>query len=172
MTAGPLAAAQLAAIGRLSAALAARGVEHWFFGGWAVDLHLGRVTREHGDVDVAVREVDRDAVGTVLSAAGWKPVPDPEADGWATYEHGAVRLDVTWLARDEDGTAYTPLAVGRGEWPPGSFGEEHGGVDGVRVPVVGRASLVADKSGPRDDPAAAAKDRADVARLSATDPVA
>jgi hypothetical protein len=39
-------------------------------------------------------------------------------------------------------------------------------VDGVRARVVGLASLIEDKSGPRHDPAVLAKDRADVALLT------
>jgi hypothetical protein len=44
----------------------------WFVaGGWAVDLHLGRVTRAHGDVDVAVYRRDQAAVHAFLAARGW-----------------------------------------------------------------------------------------------------
>jgi hypothetical protein len=27
---------------------------YWLFGGWAVDFHAGRVTRDHADIDLAV----------------------------------------------------------------------------------------------------------------------
>ena len=44
----------------------------WFVaGGWAVDLHLGRVTRPHGDVDVAVYRHDQAALHAALTARGW-----------------------------------------------------------------------------------------------------
>jgi Aminoglycoside-2''-adenylyltransferase len=39
-------------------------------GGWAVDAWLGRVTREHGDVDIAVFVNDREALFEHL--AGWQ----------------------------------------------------------------------------------------------------
>ena len=135
------------------------------FGGWAVDLHLGRTTRQHDDVDLAVWEVDRDAVDALLVEHGWMRTPEAGEDGYTAYENGPVRLEVAFLDRDETGTVWTPLVDGRGTWPAGAFGAEEGEVDGVRAHVVGRASLVEDKSEPRDDLRAAAKDRADVARL-------
>lgn len=39
--------------------------------GWAVDLFLGRVTRDHFDVDVAVYRHDQAEVHAALRAAGW-----------------------------------------------------------------------------------------------------
>ena len=48
----------------------------------------------------------------------------------------------------------------------GSFGDTQAEVDGVLARVVGLASLIEDKSGPRHDPAVLAKDRADVALLT------
>lgn len=160
-------AAQLAAIGRLHAVLVEGGVEHWFFGGWAVDLHLGSTSREHADVDIAVWVDDRVLVETLLVEAGWRHTPDPEEDGYTAYQRGAVRVEAAFLERDSDGSVYTPLAVGRGTWRTGSFGDEQGEIDGVKVPVVSREALLQDKTGPRADPVSEAKDRADVALLSA-----
>ena len=41
-------------VGSASDALDGAGLEHWFFGGWAVDLWVGRLTRPHEDIDVLV----------------------------------------------------------------------------------------------------------------------
>ena len=38
----------------------------WIAGGWALDMALGRKTREHGDVDVAVLRADQLAVQSLL----------------------------------------------------------------------------------------------------------
>jgi hypothetical protein len=52
----------------------------WFIsGGWAIDLHLGRVTREHHDVDILVLRSDQLRVQTLL--ADWrlnKIIPHPQ----------------------------------------------------------------------------------------------
>ena len=42
----------------------------WIAGGWAIDMALGRKTREHGDVDVAVLRSDQLAVQSHLR--GWE----------------------------------------------------------------------------------------------------
>lgn len=39
---------QLLAIGELHESLEQEGLEHWLFGGWAVDFHAGRVIRPLG----------------------------------------------------------------------------------------------------------------------------
>ena len=45
-------------------------------GGWAVDAWLGRLTRDHGDVDIAVFESDRQALFDRL--AGWQLIAHEE----------------------------------------------------------------------------------------------
>ena len=40
---------QLAALAELDQSLPRHNVGYWLFGGWAVDFHAGRVTREHAD---------------------------------------------------------------------------------------------------------------------------
>jgi hypothetical protein len=92
--------------------------------------------------------------------------PEPGEDGYNGYERGEIRLELAFLARDEVGTVYTPLAEGRGFWPPGSLGDDQAEVNGVRARVVGLTSLIEDKSRPREDPGVTAKDLADVALLT------
>ena len=166
VTTGAEAGAQLRSIGWFHALLTAQGVDYWLFGGWAVDFHVGRVTRDHADVDVAIWAEDLDRIGTLLEAEGWTHAPVPGEEGYTGYERAGTRLELAFLARDESGTVYTPLAAGRGDWPAGSFGDDQAEVDGVLARVVGLSSLIEDKSGPRVDPVAAAKDRADVALLT------
>ena len=54
-------------------------------GGWAVDAWLGRLTRDHGDVDIAVFESDRQALFELL--AGWQLIAHEE-----TKENGGADL--------------------------------------------------------------------------------
>lgn len=45
----------------------------WYIcGGWALDLYLNRVTREHKDVDVAVARADQWSVREYLRRRGWR----------------------------------------------------------------------------------------------------
>ncbi len=142
------------------------GIEYWVFGGWAVDFYAGSVTRQHDDIDVAVWAEDHDRIASLLAADGWKHAPEEGEDGYTGYERGGVRLELAFLARDEDGLVYTPLRKGRAEWPGGAFENDVAQLHGVRLRLVSLGALRADKSEVRDDPTVAAKDRADVATLS------
>lgn len=159
------AAEQLRTIAWLHTVLAERDIGYWLFGGWAVDFHAGRVTRDHADVDLAVWQSDLSQLRALLEQNGWVHAPEQGEDGYTGYERRDVRVELAFLEHDEAGAVYTPLTAGRGEWPPGSFGDDLAEVDGVQARVVNLASLIVDKSGPRHDPAVAVKDNADVALL-------
>jgi hypothetical protein len=157
---------QLEVIEWLTGELTKRGIDYWLFGGWAVDFHAGRPTREHEDIDVAIWRADLAVVSALLEAHGWTHRPEPGEDGYTAYQRGDVRVELAFLSRDSAGVVYTELSAGRGEWPVGSFGGATADVHGIRVRVVGLEALIEDKSGPRQDPAVAGKDRGDVALLT------
>jgi lincosamide nucleotidyltransferase A/C/D/E len=162
------AAAQLEALARLHRLFEEGSIDYWLFGGWAVDLHAGAVTREHGDLDIAIWHADLDRVAELLAGDGWVHAPEGAEDGSTGFARGEVRLEVAFLAVDESGEVYTPLSDGsRAGWAPEAFGDETGEVEGVRARVIGREALKAEKSESRDDPVSEAKDRADVATLDA-----
>ena len=156
-------------MGRIHELLVEQGIEYWVFGGWAVDLHAGSVTRAHDDLDIAVWLKDLDGVAALLAADGWNHVPEQDEDGYTTYEHGVVKLELAFLARGEDGLVYTPLREGRAGWPEDAFEDDVAEVLGVRVRVISLHALKADKAEVRDDSTVAAKDRADSTTLSRLD---
>jgi aminoglycoside-2''-adenylyltransferase len=160
-----LSRSQLEAIARVGELLARAGIEHWLFGGWAVDFHVGSVTRPHGDVDFGVWLDDLPRIVELLEEDGWRHAPEPDEDGGTGYERGAVRLELTFLVRDGD-RVFTPLRSGRAEWGEGSFGDDVGELAGVRARLLAREALLRGKSSPRADPDEAAKDRADAAALA------
>jgi hypothetical protein len=156
---------QLSALAQLHALLEGHRIEYWLFGGWAVDFHAGAVTRDHADLDIAVWARDEERIASLLGSDGWNHVPDEDEDGYTVYELGAVRLEVAFLARDETGRIYTPLEEGQGDWPPGAFEDAEAELAGVRARVISLGALRTDKAEIREDPAVAAKDRADTATL-------
>jgi aminoglycoside-2''-adenylyltransferase len=157
---------QLAALARVHELLERHGIEYWLFGGWAVDFHVGAVTRAHADLDIAVWLKDHNRIAAMLAADGWKHAPEEGEDGYTGYERGRVRLELAFLARGEKGRVYTPLREGQGAWPDGSFEDDAAELRGVRARVISLRALKADKSETRDDALVAAKDRADLATLS------
>lgn len=156
---------QLDAIGRLHESFVRHGIDDWVFGGWAVDFHVGRITRPHSDVDVAIWLQDLELVDRLLGQDRWCRIPQPGEDGYTGYGRGQLHLDLAFLAQDAEGVVFTPLKVGRGTWSDGAFGRDVLQLDGTTARVVTVASLRADKSETRDDPTATRKDRADMVAL-------
>jgi hypothetical protein len=57
---------------RLGALLAELQCPWYICGGWALDLYLNRVTREHKDIDIAVARSDQWVVREYLRRRGWR----------------------------------------------------------------------------------------------------
>jgi Aminoglycoside-2''-adenylyltransferase len=82
----------------------------WYVaGGWAIDLFLGRVTRHHHDVDLAIARADQRLVYDYVTDRAWsKIVPHPEelTDQGTIEPWDGGRLDLPVhqiLADDPDG---------------------------------------------------------------------
>jgi len=157
---------QLSALAQIHASFERSGIEYWLFGGWAVDFHAQSVTRSHDDVDIAVWLEDHDRIAALLASEGWIHAPEEDEDGGTGYERRAVRLELTFLVRGDDGSVYTPLRDGRALWSAEALKDDVAELRGVRARVVGYGALKSGKSRSRDDPAEAAKDRADFAILT------
>jgi hypothetical protein len=160
-----LARRQLAALDRIVALFERRGFEYWLFGGWAVDFYVGSVTRAHDDVDLAIWLADLDPIAALVEGAGWRHAPAEDEDGGTGYEREEVRLELTYLVRDDAGDVFIPLRGGRIPWDRRTFGDDERSLLGVRSRLITLASLTGMKSSPRDDPGDADKDRADAEAL-------
>jgi hypothetical protein len=156
---------QLGVLAELHQLLQSEAIAYWLFGGWAVDFHVGRVTRVHGDLDVAVWWHDRERVAALLEVHAWAHKPEVGEDGYTCYERGSVRLEVAFLARDDRGHVYTPLRDGQAQWPNEPFGDDVMELWSVRARVIRLAALIADKSVARENSSTGAKDRADLLSL-------
>ena len=128
---------QLSALAQTHELFARSGIEYWLFGGWAVDFHVGSITRPHDDIDVAVWLDDHDRIARLLGAEGWKHAPDPDEDGGTGYERDAVRLELTFLVLGDGGEVYIPLRAGRAPWLDGALSTDIAELSGVRARVVG-----------------------------------
>ena len=166
MTVDRHAAEQLAALRDVGAALDRAGIDHWLFGGWAVDFYAGAVTRPHDDVDLAVWLEDVPRTRELLDAEGWRHAPEPDEDGGTGYERGGIRLELTFLVRGRDGATCIPLRAGLARWGDDVFADDRLELEGVRARVISLSALRRGKSAPRDDPDDAAKDRSDFDKLA------
>jgi len=162
----PLAPQQLSALAEIGNILDLSGFQYWLFGGWGVDFHVGAVTREHDDIDLAVWLDQAEAIGALLQAEGWRHAATSEEDGGIGYERGRVRLELTYLTSDDAGRVFIPLRQQSVLFSENPLGNQECDLLGVRSRVLGLALLKSGKSSARDDPDDAAKDRADFRMLS------
>jgi hypothetical protein len=157
---------QLSALAETHELFTSSGIDYWLFGGWAVDFHVGSITRSHDDIDLAVWLDDHERIAELLAAEGWTHAPEADEDGGTGYERDSVRLELTFLVPGDGREVYIPLRGGRALWSEEPLTTHLGALWGVQVRLLGLAELKRGKSRFRDDPAEAAKDRADFAILS------
>ena len=96
------AAAQLAALSALDGILERLGLDYWLFGGWAVDFWVGRITRTHDDIDLAVWRDDYPGIRQALEAAGWRYEPVEDAATGAGFRSVPVLVELTFVVSDSD----------------------------------------------------------------------
>ena len=164
-----IAAGQLAAIRDVHSVFEAARLDYWLFGGWAVDFYVGRVSRPHDDIDIAIWHSDFDRIAALLAEDGWVHVPSTEDNSGTGFVRGDVRLEPTFLVRGDDGLVCILLNEGAVPWDQGGFGAELRELKGVTARVMGLEQLTVGKSVPREDTKEALKDRADFERLSGLD---
>lgn len=157
---------QLAALVEVGALLDEGGFDHWLFGGWAVDFHVGAVTRSHSDIDLAVWEGDAQAIHAMLVAGGWEHRPAPDEDGGTGYEQHGVRVELTYLDEGEGGEVFVAIRDQSVLFSTSPLGDEVLDLEGAHARVIPLELLRNGKATPRDDPAEALIDRADFDALS------
>jgi hypothetical protein len=157
---------QLEAIRSLAVALEAAGIAYWLFGGWAVDFWVGRVTRPHDDVDVAVRRVDQGRVDEALRAAGWTHTPRADDRLGTRYGLRGAELELTFVEEDHLGRVVVPLPDAPVVWYEGPLRGTRRELLGVTCQTIPLPVLRAGKRGARASAVEAAKDAADLEALS------
>ena len=56
---------------------------YWFVaGGWAIDLYLGKVTRRHEDIEIAILRKDQSALQSYLKGWRWQKIINGERFVW------------------------------------------------------------------------------------------
>ncbi len=107
------------------------GIKVWLDGGWGVDALLRKQTRDHGDVDIVVQEIDLKNLRQLLEKNGYVNVDRGDTSGWnfVLGDKGGHEVDVHVVTFDTDGNGvYGPVERGI-NYPAYSFEGE--GVVGV-----------------------------------------
>jgi hypothetical protein len=155
----------LAALQSAAGALDGAQLEYWLFGGWAVDLWVGRLTRPHDDIDVLVWRHDESRVHQALEAAGWLHTPTPEDLVGTNYTRDQDELQLTFAIPGEEGGVVVPVPGQPIVLSSGPLSFARLELADVAVRVLTLEMMLAIKAAARADEVGGAKDRADLAAL-------
>ena len=104
---------QLALLREIAQLLGRARVRFWLRGGWALDFHAGRVTRDHGDIDLVARFRRRSRIRKLLEENGYRVVRVADFASIHFSKRGQD-VAVAFINTDEMARTITP---GREFWP-------------------------------------------------------
>lgn len=139
-------AAQLRIIKTVVNTLGTVSISAWLFGGWGLDARIGRITREHGDVEFWVERTDAGRSKAALTGAGATALATQPPEETCEFTWDGTDFSTAYFDRRPDGSFSQP--EGRfSDWlfPPGSFGDEPGTLDGTPVLAMSVAGMLAMK---------------------------
>jgi aminoglycoside-2''-adenylyltransferase len=138
--------AQLRAIKAVVNVLGAADISAWLFGGWGLDARIGRITREHGDVEFWVERADAGRSKEVLTGAGATALATQPPEEACEFTWDGADFSTAYFDRRPDG-AFIQLQGRWSDWlfPPGSFGSDPGVLEGMPVLAMSVAGMLAMK---------------------------
>jgi hypothetical protein len=137
---------QLRVIRKVIAVTQAADIPAWLFGGWGLDARIGRIKREHGDVEFWVESIHAGRSKTLLVEAGARVLATQPPEEACEFTWDGVLFSTAYFDRRPDGSFSQPR--GRfSDWlfPPGSFGDEPGTLDGTPVLAMSVSGMLAMK---------------------------
>ena len=137
---------QLHTIHRVVDVLSKAGISAWLFGGWGLDARIGRITREHGDVEFWVERIHAGRSKALLAEAGATALTAQPPEEACEFTWDGVPFSTAYFDRQPDGSFSQPR--GRfSDWlfPPGSFGDEPVMFDGTPVLAMSVSGMLAMK---------------------------
>jgi hypothetical protein len=138
--------AQLRVIKTVTHVLGAVDISAWLFGGWGLDARIGRITRDHGDIEFWLERLDAERSRAVLTEAGATALATQPPEEACEFIWDSVEFSTAYFDRQPDGLFSQP----EGRWsdwlfPPGSFGDEPGMLDGTPVLAMSVSGMLAMK---------------------------
>jgi hypothetical protein len=128
---------QLALIKEFASLCDAASIQHWLRGGWAVDFFLGRITREHEDIDLFVWAADAPTLVQELERAGFVEQGGPPPEAQRDFVKDGEELQIALLDRNERGDVVVAGGPWAGApWPEGMLISPAGRLGGVVCSIV------------------------------------
>ena len=117
------------------------GVKLWIDGGWGVDALLGRQTRPHKDLDIAIEQKDLTKFLEILAARGYKEVKRDSEWNFVVADNRGEEVDIHVFIRNEQGNV-----VGGIKYPRQSL-TGMGTIDGSNVRCISAEWVIKFHSG-------------------------
>jgi lincosamide nucleotidyltransferase A/C/D/E len=136
---------QLDLIHMITTTLAEGSGRAWLFGGWGLDARIGRVTRDHGDIEFWVDRHDAHHVQRLLRDAGAILLNTQPPEESAEYDWDGTRFSTAYFDAQSDGTFTTRGRFDDWEFPAGSFPNEPVELEGLAVLAMSVAGMLAMK---------------------------
>lgn len=138
--------AQLRVIKAVVNTLGAVDISAWLFGGWGLDARIGRITREHGDIEFWVERMDAEQSKALLVGAGATALTTQPPEEACEFIWEGVDFSTAYFDRQPDGS-FIQLQGRWSDWlfPPGSFCDDPGTLDGTPVLAMSVAGMLAMK---------------------------
>lgn len=136
---------QFELIRRITTTLTPAAGHAWLFGGWGLDARIGRVTRDHSDIEFWVDRVEAEHVQGLLISAGAILLDTQPPEESAEYDWEGTWFSTAYFDARPDGT-YTPQ--GRfDDWvfPEGSFPDVPAVLEELPVLAMSVAGMLAMK---------------------------
>jgi hypothetical protein len=137
--------AQLRVIRSVVAVMRAADIPIWLFGGWGLDALLGRITRDHGDVEFWVERDQAERSKAVLVDAGAVALTTQPPEEACEFTWDDAPFSTAYFDRQPDGRITLAGRWSDWELPPESFGDDPGILDGLEVPTMSATGMLAMK---------------------------
>jgi len=134
---------QLALLRELAQLLGRARVRFWLRGGWALDFHAGRITSDHGDIDLVARFGQRSRIRKLLEENGYRVVQLGELASIHFSKRGQD-IGLAFIRTDQMARTITP---GREFWiwPDDAFSNRRHTLHGISCRAMSIASLLEEK---------------------------
>lgn len=144
---------ELESLIRLCHILEGAKLSFWIDGGWGVDALLGRQTRPHSDLDLAVRRSDLKRFQQVLEPHGFRRADRAESPDWnwvLLHPHGEA-VDLHGFDFDQQGNGILGDPKDNAMYPSGAL-EGVGSLGNIRVNCIAAPFVLNFRNGfpPRD----------------------
>ncbi|HEX6508397.1 MAG TPA: aminoglycoside adenylyltransferase [Chloroflexota bacterium] len=128
---------QLALIREFASICTAASIEFWLRGGWAMDFFLGRITRNHEDIDLFVWAEDAPRLAGKLQRSGFVELRGPPPEVQRDFTKNGEELQIALLDRNRAGEVVVAGGPWAGApWPNGMLDGAPGRIGALVCPIV------------------------------------